>query len=222
MSASGPGFADDALGAEPGNVQAPGAAQAPTPSQAPAPAQAAPGQAPQTAPSGLNVPRAGTVTAATPITGPAGALKGFPVIDGIDLNQPGPVNDVNTGACRNVQQIKFDLTGITPAEVDLIRTKNGVAGPVGSEQPRTGQDGPSEPTKLRGGSFIAVADDPGLASAGAKAFPIRYTVGFNLYAFDRVSKAVLASASYTVNIVKQSIGDSHPVNEFKNFNWKAR
>jgi hypothetical protein len=184
------------------------------PTQSAVPAQTQPGQTqvPGTTPAKLN-----KVSSITAITSAAGAITGFPSFPGVpDLNSPGPVNDVKTGACENVQQIKFDLTGIAPNEVDLTRTKNGVAGPVGQTQPRTGLDGPSDPTKLRKDSFIAVADTPGIHQASA-GFPLQYTVDFVLYAWDVVTKQVLGKATYTVNIVKQAQADPKPVNEFKNF-----
>jgi len=163
-----------------------------------------------------SAPRAGKVTSVVAITDKAGALSGFPALPGApDLNSPGPVNDTQTGRCQNVQQIKFELSGITPAEVDLTRLKDGVAGPVGHEQPRKGPDGPSDPTKLRRDSFIAVADCPGIQSASA-GYPLRYAVDFQLFAFDVVSKAILAKATYSVNILKQSLTDPSPTNEFKN------
>jgi hypothetical protein len=163
------------------------------------------------------VPRAGKVTAVTLIDSPTGALSGFPSIANVpDLNTPGPFNDTTTGACQNVQQIRFDLTGIPNNEVDLLRTKDGVAGPVGQEQPRKGPDGPSDPTKLRQNSLIAVADTPGISRA-TSGFPLRYAMNFQLFAFDIVSHAIMAKATYKVNILKQSVGDAKPVNELVNF-----
>jgi hypothetical protein len=163
------------------------------------------------------VPRAGKVTAVTLIDSPTGALTGFPSIANVpDLNTPGPFNDTTTGACQNVQQIRFDLTGIPNNEVDLLRTKDGVAGPVGQEQPRKGPDGPSGPTKLRQNSLIAVADTPGISRA-TSGFPLRYAMNFQLFAFDIVSHAIMAKATYKVNILKQSVGDTKPVNELVNF-----
>jgi hypothetical protein len=163
------------------------------------------------------VPRAGKVTAVTLISSPTGALSGFPSIPNVpDLNTPGPFNDTTTGACQNVQQIRFDLTGIPNNEVDLLRTKDGVAGPVGQEQPRKGPDGPSDPTKLRQNSLIAVADTPGISRA-TSGFPLRYAMNFQLFAFDIVSHAIMAKATYKVNILKQSVGDTKPVNELVNF-----
>jgi hypothetical protein len=168
-------------------------------------------------PTGGGVPRAGKVTAVTLITSPTGALSGFPSIPNVpDLNTPGPFNDTTTGACQNVQQIRFDLTGIPNNEVDLLRTKDGVAGPVGQEQPRKGPDGPSDPTKLRQNSLIAVADTPGISRA-TSGFPLRYAMNFQLFAFDIVSHAIMAKATYKVNILKQSVGDTKPVNELVNF-----
>lgn len=51
-------------------------------------------------------------------------------------------------------------------------------------------------------------------------FPLRYTVDFQLLAFDAVTKAVMAKVTYTVNIVKQALADPNPVNELKNFQSK--
>jgi hypothetical protein len=167
----------------------------------------------------VGTPKAGKVSAVTLIDSPTGALSGFPSLAGVpDLNTPGPFNDTTTGACQNVQQIRFDLNGITPNEVDLFRKKDGVAGPVGQEQPRKGPDGPSDPTKLRKDKegLIAVADTPGISKANA-GFPLRYTLNFELYAFDVVSKGILAKVTYSVNIVKQAVNDAKPVNELKNF-----
>ena len=163
------------------------------------------------------IPRAGKVTAVTLIDSPTGALSGFPSIANVpDMNTPGPFNDTTTGACQNVQQIRFDLTGIPNNEVDLLRTKDGVAGPVGQEQPRKGPDGPSDPTKLRQNSLIAVADTPGISRA-TSGFPLRYAMNFQLFAFDIVSHAIMAKATYKVNILKQLVGDTKPVNELVNF-----
>jgi hypothetical protein len=162
-------------------------------------------------------PRKGKVSAVTLIDSPTGALSGFPSLANVpDLNKPGPVNATTTGACQNVQQIRFDLSGIPNNEVDLLRTKDGVAGPVGQEQPRKGPDGPSDPTKLRQNSLIAVADTPGISKA-TSGFPLRYSMSFQLFAFDIVSKSIMAKATYKVNILKQSVGDTKPVNELVNF-----
>lgn len=165
----------------------------------------------------LPAPRAGKVTSVTLIDSPSGALSGFPAIAGApDLNIPGPFNDTQTGACQNVQQIKFDLSGIPSNEVNLARLKDGVAGPVGHEQPRKGLDGPSDPTKLRRNNLIAVADCPGIGRAHS-GFPLHYDVKFQLYAFDAVSTAILAKATYSVNILKQAVNDTNPVNQLLNF-----
>jgi hypothetical protein len=177
------------------------------------------GQGAQVQQSPGGTPKAGKVSAVTLIDSPTGALSGFPSLSGVpDLNTPGPFNDTTTGACQNVQQIRFDLSGITPNEVDLFRKKDGVAGTVGQEQPRKGPDGPSDPTKLREDkeSLIAVADTPGISKANA-GFPLRYALNFELYAFDVVSKAILAKVTYSVNILKQAVNDAKPVNELKNF-----
>ena len=163
------------------------------------------------------IPRGGKVTAVTLIDSATGALSGFPSLANVpDLNTPGPFNDTTTGACQNVQQIRFDLSGIPNNEVNLVRTKDGVAGPVGQEQPRKGPDGPSDPTKLRQNSLIAVADCPGISKA-TSGFPLRYAMNFQLFAFDIVSKSIMAKATYKVNILKQSVGDTKPVNELVNF-----
>lgn len=168
----------------------------------------------------LDSPRKGNVTAITAITTPTGAVTGFPTINGVDLNVPGTRNSATTGECRVVFQIRFDLAGISANEVELVRTKKGVRGPVGSEQPASGADGPSDPTRIRKGSMIAVSDDPGIARAEGKYFPMRYTMDFSLYCFDIVSKAILGTATYSVNIAKQKIDDPSPVAEFKNLKTK--
>lgn len=49
---------------------------------------------------------------------------------------------------------------------------------------------------------------------------MRYTMDFSLYCYDMVSKAILGTATYTVNIVKQKIDDLSPVVEFKNLTTK--
>ena len=87
---------------------------------------------------------------------------------------------------------------------------------VGQEQPRKGPDGPSDPTKLRQNSLIAVADTPGISRA-TSGFPLRYAMNFQLFAFDIVSHAIMAKVTYKVNILKQSVGDAKPVNELANF-----
>jgi hypothetical protein len=204
---SGGRFRDDALGAEQATGSETGATGQTN--------QQSGGQQLQQPTGG--VPRAGKVTAVTLINSSTGALSGFPSIANVpDLNTPGPFNDTTTGACQNVQQIRFDLTGIPNNEVDLLRTKDGVAGPVGQEQPRKGPDGPSDPTKLRQNSLIAVADTPGISRA-TSGFPLRYAMSFQLFAFDIVSHAIMAKVTYKVNILKQSVGDTKPVNELVNF-----
>jgi len=46
---------------------------------------------------------------------------------GADLNRmtetPGPFNDTTTGACRNIDQIKFTVAGISTNELRLPRSK---------------------------------------------------------------------------------------------------
>lgn len=95
-------------------------------------------------PSPLDSTRKGNVTAITATTTPTGAQTGFPTINGVELNVPSTRNSATTGECRTVFQIKFDLAGIAANEVELVRTKKGVRGPVGSEQPASGGDGPSD------------------------------------------------------------------------------
>jgi hypothetical protein len=60
-------------------------------------------------------------------------------------------------------------------------------------------------------STIAVADDPGYSGQGRKdLFPVSYHGRFELFLFDIVSTAILAKASYVVDVQKSSFGDGSP------------
>lgn len=162
------------------------------------------------------------------ITGKEGAFKGFPIVNGVDLNVPGPFNDTKTtGTCVNVHQMQFRLSNGDPNEVKLIRkiVRVGVAGGKENkkgEKDKPADDGPSEGSVLRpeGSSSVVVADDPGFigkgdASKSKGVFPVSYDADFELYATDIVQPRVLAKMEYKVTIAKQSFDDTAPTNEIK-------
>src|SRR5262245_48706097 len=146
------------------------------------------------------------------ITDKTGAFSGFPTVNGVDLNVPGPLNNTTTtGTCVNVHQMQFHLTNIDPNEVKLVRKIVRVASAGGKSEPPKGEkdkpaaDGPSDPTVIRpkDSSSIVVSDSPGFigkgdASKSKDAFPVSYDANFQLYAIDFVGPKILAKLEYTV------------------------
>jgi len=158
----------------------------------------------------------GKVTSLDLITGSSGAVTGFPaVIGGGVLDSPGPFNDTTTGACRNVHQMKFTVTGIPSSELRLLRMIDRKSTTAGTKSAHQGNDGPSPTTVLRPTtSQVAVADATGYkASSQSSDFPITYDADFKLYAFDLVSQTILAELDYTVTIAKSTISDAKPTNQ---------
>ena len=160
------------------------------------------------------------------ITSSKGAFSGFPIVQGIDLNKPGPFNDTTTtGSCVNVHQMQFHLAKGDPSEVKLIRKIVRVASAGGKkdekgEKDKPADDGPSAPTVVRpkDSSDVVVSDCPGFRGTGdfskAKSvFPVGYDADFGLFAVDAIQPAVLAELHYTVKVSKQTPDDTKPVNE---------
>jgi hypothetical protein len=158
----------------------------------------------------------GKVTSLDVITGPTGAVTGFPAVPGGgSLDSPGAFNDTTTGACRNIHQMKFTVIGIPTSELLLLRTIDRTATVAGMQKKFAGVDGPNPTTVLRPAntSYVAVADSPGYkASSNSSDFPISYNADFKLYAFDFVTKTILAELNYTVTIAKSTLTDAKPTN----------
>ncbi len=174
-------------------------------------------------------PTLNKVTAIDLIISSAGAVQGFPTINGVDLNVPGWLNDTTTTfMCLPVLQIKFTLSGIAASEVALARRVIRVATVMASDgsqkqdtkmAPNGGPtgDGPSTSTVVRpSNSLIAVSDVPGFHGGGKKIFPITYRASFDLFAFDLVTKAILAKVSYVIDIQKKTFDDSSPTTNLSN------
>jgi hypothetical protein len=158
----------------------------------------------------------GKVTSLDVITGSSGAVTGFPAVaGGGSLDSPGPFNDTTTGACRNIHQMKFTVTGIPSSELRLLRMIDRKSTTAGTKSAHKGNDGPSPATVLRPTtSQVAVADATGYkASSQSSDFPITYDADFKLYAFDLVSQAILAELDYTVTIAKSTLADAKPTNQ---------
>lgn len=158
----------------------------------------------------------GKVTSLDLITGSSGAVTGFPAVaGGGSLDSPGPFNDTTTGACRNIHQMKFAVTGIPSSELRLLRMIDRKSTTAGTKSAHQGNDGPSPTTVLRPTtSQVAVADATGYkASSQSSDFPITYDADFKLYAFDLVSQNILAELDYTVTIAKSTLSDAKPTNQ---------
>ena len=171
-------------------------------------------------------PKLNKVSAIDFILSSTGAVQGFPTIAGVDLNAPGWINDTTTTfACRLVFQVKFTLSGIPASDVALARrivrvatvmNKDGTQQQVTKTAPDGGPtgDGPTTSpvsTVVRPStSLIAVSDDPGYPGGNTWNFPMTYHASFDLYAFDVVTKAILAKTSYVIDIQKQTSNDSSP------------
>lgn len=158
----------------------------------------------------------GKVTSLDLITGSTGAVTGFPAVTGGgSLDSPGPFNDTTTGACRNIHQMKFTVTGIPSSELRLLRMIDRKSTTAGTKSAHQGNDGPSPATVLRPTpSQVVVADATGYkASSLSSDFPITYDADFKLYAFDLVSQTILAELDYTVTIAKSTLSDAKPTNQ---------
>jgi hypothetical protein len=157
----------------------------------------------------------GKVTSLDAITSSTGALSGFVAIPGGgNLNSPGPFNDLTTGSCKNIHQMKFTLSGTTSSEVGLLRTVNRTATASNTTQTKNGPDGPSVGTFVRPSeTVIGVADSPGYSGNSTSApFPVSYSASFDLYAFDAIQKGIYAKLTYQVSIAKKTLTDSNPTN----------
>ncbi len=166
------------------------------------------------------------VTSIDVITGPSGAFTNFPLLPsppappGCHINAPGPSNNTTTGACLNIHQIHFHLSGISSADVALLRIVERTTIVGGVQETINKSDGPSPQTVARPNtSLIVVGDCPGFhVAAGVnpnpKAFPVTYKAHFILAAFDSINMSPIAKLSYDIAIVKQSIGDPSPINTF--------
>jgi hypothetical protein len=181
------------------------------------------------------LPTGAKVTLVENITTSAGAETHFGTFPGIaNLNAPGPVNDTQTGSCNLIHQIRFTFAAISTNEVSVIRVKAGERGTVGQEVkvPANTPDGPSAGTVIHNANDVVVVDGPGFSASPAppggtgqagptrshaSAFPIRYAMDFQLFFFDKVSQKILASASYSILIVKQSVSDPKPVMQLNSF-----
>jgi hypothetical protein len=158
----------------------------------------------------------GKVTSLDLITGSSGAVTGFPAITGGGvLGSPCPFNDTTTGACRNIHQMKFTVTGIPSSELRLLRMIDRKSTTAGTKSAYQGNDGPNPAMVLRPTtSQVAVADATGYkASSQSSDFPITYDADFKLYGFDLVSKTILAELDYTVTIAKSTLSDAKPTNQ---------
>ena len=182
------------------------------------PAKGSPGTAGTAAPQQAQTSsKKGSVSAIDVITSPSGAYSGFAAIpDGGSLDSPGPFNDLVSGSCKNIHQIKFTLAGTTSADVSLTRKvdrKNTAAIP--GPPPYKGPDGPSVGTVLRPDEkTVVVADSPGYRGHGLTTpFPITYDGSFELYAFDNIQQGVYAKLTYKVAISKKTIAEQNPTNQ---------
>jgi hypothetical protein len=101
----------------------------------------------------------GKVTSLDLITGSSGAVTGFPAVTGGGvLDSPGPFNDTTTGACRNIHQMKFTLTGhpqqrTAVAADDRSQVDDGgnEIGPSGKRRPKSRDGTAADPLAGRGG-----------------------------------------------------------------------
>jgi hypothetical protein len=158
----------------------------------------------------------GKVTSLDLVTGSTGAVTGFPAVTGGgSLDSPGPFNDTTTGACRNIHQMNFTVTGIPSSELRLLRMIDRKSTTAGTKSAHQGSDGPSPATVLRPTtSQVVVADATGYkASSLSSDFPITYDADFKLYAFDLVTQTILAELDYTVTIAKSTLADAKPTNQ---------
>jgi len=151
------------------------------------------------------------------------AVSGFPAmpVSDCNLNAPGPVNNTTTGACRNINQVRFGLAGIDSKDVRLLRIVERTTVAGGKTKTIEKSDGPSDPTVLRpNASEIAVGDCPGFGPDGANAmpataFPVSYHAHFILSAHDAaLGMAALGKLSYDVKLEKKAVNDPIPVNTF--------
>ncbi len=147
----------------------------------------------------------------------SGGFSGFPVVKGVDLNKPGKYNlTTGEGSVMNIHQIAFHLSQGSPNDVKLLRCVDRVGRAGDKAIHKTSLDGPSLPTVVRSGKNIVVADSPGYRGTKKKdkekPFPVSYIANFKLYAYDMVTKKVLASVDYVVVILKNKRSQASPVN----------
>ncbi len=164
-------------------------------------------------------PASPTVDAITIVDSAAGAISGYPDIEGnADLNVPGPFNDSTTGECRNTHQIIFHLDAGSSSRLTPSRRAKATVTIGGAEQrfppdepgstggltgTRTFDDGPPEHEIQRpDSSRIVIADSPGVQGLNASAYPFIFKTDFTLKV--AVGGTDVARVNYEVRLRKEN------------------
>jgi hypothetical protein len=161
-----------------------------------------------------NKPVIDSVELVTSSSGAVGGYRSVEVMCDASLNNPGPFNDIwARGSIANVLQVQFHLSHGSPTDVRAARVVNRTASSAGKNWTKSGDDSPPPHEYEFTNDKMVIADAPGWCNDMLdKDFPITYSGDFAVYAYDPLTKQILASISYHVEIAKQSYGQIDAVN----------
>jgi hypothetical protein len=154
------------------------------------------------------------------VTSSSGAVGGYrehEVMCDASLNNPGPFNDFwAKGSIANVFQVHFHVSQGSPTDVRAARVVNGTATAAtggGKSWTKAGDDSPPLWEYQFTKDKMVIADAPGWCNEMLdKDFPITYSRDFGLWAYDPLTKNILASIAYHVEISKTHYDQIDAVN----------
>jgi hypothetical protein len=184
---------------------------------APAAENPAPDNAEATAaPMGVT-PVIDSVEMVTSSSGAVGGYREHEVMCDASLNNPGPFNDFwAKGSIANVFQVHFHVSQGSPTDVRAARVVNGTATAAtggGKSWTKAGDDSPPLWEYQFTKDKMVIADAPGWCNEMLdKDFPVTYSRDFGLWAYDPLTKNILASIAYHVEISKTHYDQIDAVN----------
>ncbi|HKG23556.1 MAG TPA: hypothetical protein VKC34_16770 [Blastocatellia bacterium] len=145
------------------------------------------------------------------VTDEAGAVGGYDedLTCSASLNSPGPFNDTwGRGSIANVHQVQFHMARGRSDDLRALRVVNRTANAFGKPWTKNGNDGPPLHEMRYTPDKMVVADAPGWCMTMPEhAFPVDYKADFSTYAYDPLTKKIVASISYHVEISKTHFSD---------------
>ncbi|HVF91216.1 MAG TPA: hypothetical protein VNH22_14210 [Blastocatellia bacterium] len=145
------------------------------------------------------------------VTDEAGAVGGYAedLTCSASLNSPGPFNDTwGRGSIANVHQVQFHMARGRSDDLRAVRVVNRTANAFGKPWTKNGNDGPPLHELQYTTDKMVVADAPGWCMPMPEnAFPIDYKADFSTYAYDPLTRKIVASISYHVEISKTHFSD---------------
>jgi hypothetical protein len=161
-----------------------------------------------------NMPVIDSVELVTSSAGAVGGYRAVEVMCDASLNNPGPFNDIwAKGSIANVLQVQFHVSHGSPTDVRAARVVNRTATSAGKSWTKAGDDSPPPHEYEFTNDKMVVADAPGWCNEMLdKDFPVTYQGDFGVWAYDPLTKNILASIAYHVEISKTNYGQIDAVN----------